>query len=218
MCNPHGDCWFKPLPPIHFRHLIDFFLAYENLLLGPDVMNKLLVTPGTELNLSKSESVACVLVNTRADIILKRYAFLEPVQLAPTHKIFTTGTVSKIASMAGLPIVGSFDQGYNHKNCLKRNYQPAVFLFMEMDPDSSTWGWIPQDWSLGGIAPVLLARSDKKPLYMDQVEAMILYCSKYLQKQVENVMESEGGTANRKRLLRTITPTAFLEYISRTLR
>jgi hypothetical protein len=170
----------KDLDMNDFRHITDYFLAYD-------------YNPVFATHQSTDIKVKGVKINCLGDRIMFSKPDFEAVQVSLIDPIFAEHDTSDITNRIGLPIFTRrcspdprwvHDEGnkiFEHKSPF--NNQDATFLHLCCDPKAEFdlhigtmgWGWASQQWQ-DSVGSIIVVRQDKKPLSPLHVEALCNYC------------------------------------------
>jgi hypothetical protein len=201
---------YQDVVPADLRVVIDFFPCYgdgvgkdEGMQLkgGIDDLKELFPS------LSKdSGTIYGVDISSKGDQeILNKVKFIE-VEISPTHPIFKYTKPTSISIRMGLPILVRKHGNLPHSWIAKGdqlNINPfencsALFLNMNANPKSDSWGYADiMEWDLD-IGTVLVVRADRKAISEQQVEALARFYHDELLPGMQVVNEDAWAIGNVK--------------------
>lgn len=189
-----------------FRHIVDYFVAYNNSEVREDFNPK--ASPSTNKTI-RGVKICCF-----GEIKLHGADPFVPVEVPYVHPIrgHFESSISPISKLLGKEIrlwKFPFDEPLLNPPGWDASMGPdsnpdAAFLMVGVDPTKSDWGWAPLHWNLD-IGNVLIVYDDKSDLVVEDLRLMCYFARIVLQPMFEDSMG--GGLVSRTKedVLRFIT-------------
>ncbi|CAM6096834.1 unnamed protein product [Calypogeia fissa] len=138
-----------------------------------------------------------------------------PVKVEDCHEVFRMEEPIPISKLIELPIfVRKCPPDQAWKNCPKAVYTnpPASWLHLDLDPQSSKFGWIPRPQWDERVGSVLAVRVDRKALSSHHMEALCHFCQFKLQPLIEDSFGAGFVKRTRDEVMQEMTKAKFKKF------
>jgi hypothetical protein len=199
------------------RSAVDYFSAYrdhsvEDLEARRDLTEPILV--GVKISCATDRSISGA-------------AEYSPVGARPGHTIFFTGDRPRMPELMEIPVrvLGiALDQSpevveawaadggaFEVSHC----NTPVTFLFLDADPQSTSWGWAPFHWD-HDVGSVMVVWEDCKKITPRQVEALCRYCRYKMQPMFEDSLGAGLAERTKEDVLSHLTKAKFAAFFKKS--